>query len=179
MGDSFFGGINSDLGKLKNKRRISYCAVCDTRLPPNAIFCLECDPPLPPGAEPEETGISFDQALIRIGILVTLFLAVAIVKLDISFDQLFLGKQTKNELETLAINKQPQDKDFQTIHTITASLVNIRSMPSKNGKIILIAERGMNLQMIEGKKNWSKVRVLEKSGWISNKLFKTEVVVPQ
>ena len=47
-----------------------------------------------------------------------------------------------------------------------------------DGKIILTAEQGMYLTVIEVKKNWSKIRVLEKIGWISNKLFKTEIIAP-
>jgi SH3-like domain-containing protein len=47
-----------------------------------------------------------------------------------------------------------------------------------DGKLILTAEPGMYLKMIEANKNWSKIRVLEKIGWISNKLFKAEIIAP-
>ena len=99
-------------------------------------------------------------------------------KLDITFDRLLAGKQDKIEMETLSVNEEAQVKDFQTVHTINAPLVNIRSKPSMDGKIILTAEQGMSLTVIEVKKNWSKIRVLEKIGWISNELFKTEIIAP-
>ena len=178
MNDSLFGNLNSELDGLKSKKSILFCAVCDARIPPGSIFCLECDPPLPPGVEPEETGISFEQALLRMCVLVALFVAVAFSKLDISFDPLSLGKPVKGEQEMLVENNPSQNKDFQTVHIVTVPLANIRSKPSMDGKIILTAEQGMSLTVIEVKENWSKIRVLEKIGWISNKLFKTEIIAP-
>ena len=113
MSATLFGNLNPEHGNLKIEKRTSYCAVCGSRLPSDAIFCPDCDPPLPPGEEPEETGISFGQALLRIGILVILFVAIVIGRLDFSFDRLFSGKQMNGVLETLPANEQPQDNDFQ------------------------------------------------------------------
>ena len=145
MSDPLFGNVKPERGNSKINKRILYCAICDTRLSPGEVFCPKCDPPLPPGEEPEEIGISFSQALLRIGILVALFVVVAFGRLDISFDRLFLGKQIKGEMEILAENEKPQDKDFQTVHTIVVPLANIRSKPSINGKIILIAKFILNI----------------------------------
>ena len=111
-------------------------------------------------------------------VLVALFVAVAFSKLDIPFDPLSLGKPVKGEQEMLVENNPSQNKDFQTVHIVTVPLANIRSKPSMDWKIILTAEQGMSLTVIEVKKNWSKIRVLEKIGWISNKLFKTEIIAP-
>ena len=91
MSDSLFDSLNSELGNSITRKRISYCAICETRLPPGAIFCPECDPPLPPVDEPEETGISFGQALFRISALVILFMLVVFGKLNITFDLLLAG----------------------------------------------------------------------------------------
>lgn len=178
MSDTLFGYLNSEQGDPKNMKSVSYCAVCESELPPDAIFCPDCDPPLLPGEAPEECGISFGQALLRIGVLVVLFVAVAFGKLDISFDQLLGGKQMKDELETLAVNEQPQDKDFQTVHIVIVDLANIRSKPSMEGDIITTVKHGMNLGVIEGNEHWTKVRVLGKTGWIANKLFKSEITMP-
>jgi len=54
-------------------------------------------------------------------------------------------------------------------------LANIRSKPSMDGAIVTVAEQGMSLDVIEDNGRWSKVRVFNKTGWISNKLIKTEV----
>ena len=179
MSDSLFESLNSERGDSKTKNRISYCAICNTLLPPGAIICPECDPPLSPGKEPEETGISFKQALLRISVLVILFLAVAFGKLDISFDSILSTQKMKSELETLTVNEQPQDNDFQTVHIVIVPLANIRSKPSISGNIIMIAEQGMNLKIIEGNEHWSKVHMLGKTGWISNKLFNSEIRAPE
>lgn len=178
MSDALFQNFSSKQEERKIKKHNSYCAVCDTRLSPDAIFCLVCDPPLPPGVEPEETGISFRQALLRILILVTLFVAIVFGKLEVPFDGLLVDKNNIINQETLAENEQPKDKDFQTIHTIVVSSANIRSKPSIQGEIVLTAEKGTDLEVIVSEKNWSKVRVLEKIGWISNKLFKSEIIAP-
>ena len=179
MSETLLDNLNSGRKKSKINKLISYCAVCESRLPPGAIFCPDCDPPLPPGEEPEETGISFGQALLRIGILVILFVAIVIGRLDFSFDRLFSGKQMNGVLETLPANEQPQDNDFQTVHIVIVPLANIRSKPSIGGNIVLVAEQGMNLEVIEGNEDWSKVRVLGKTGWISNQLFKSEILAPE
>jgi SH3-like domain-containing protein len=44
-----------------------------------------------------------------------------------------------------------------------------------DGAIVTVAEQGMSLDVIEDNGRWSKVRVFDKTGWISNKLIKTEV----
>ena len=178
MSDSIFENLDLKRKGLKVKKSISYCAVCDTRLSPGAFFCPECDPPLPPGEEPEESGISLVQALLRIGILVILFMAIAFGKMNISFDYLFTGNKIRGQLETLAEDQQPKDKDFQLIHMVIARLANIRSKPSIDGDIIMVVERGTSLEIIKSNEHWSNVRVLGKKGWISTKLFKSEIQSP-
>jgi len=173
LGKSIFGR-----GVLDKSKRIAFCAVCDARLPPNAIFCFECDPPLAPAKEPEEIGISFEQALLRIGALIILFLVVAYAKLDTGFDSLFPDKQGNGEIKPGPINKQLNDKKFETVHIVKVPLANIRSKASLTGNIVMVAEKGMNLEIIEVNERWSKVRVLEKIGWISNELFESEIQAP-
>ena len=175
MDDTLIGNLHSDQGDSKEPIHIVYCEVCHARLSPKGMFCPECDPPLPPGDEPEETGTTFQQALLRICALVFLFLGVAFVKLDISLDGLFSDKLAKGELEMLNENDRPHDMDFQTVHTVIPPLANIRSKPSMNGKVVTVAEQGMRLEVEEDNGRWSKVRIFGKTGWIANKLIKTEV----
>ncbi len=175
MNDTLIGNLRPDKGDSKVPECVECCTVCHSRLSPDGMFCPVCDPPLPPGEEPEEKGISFEQALIRIGALLVLFVAVAMVKLDFSLDKLFSEWQVGQEIETLTENERPHDKDFQTVNTVITSLANIRSKPSMDGAIVTVAEQGMSLDVIEDNGRWSKVRVFNKTGWISNKLIKTEV----
>jgi len=48
----------------------SFCSVCGAKILPEKIFCFECGPPDPLKKEPEETGISLEQAVVRIAGLV-------------------------------------------------------------------------------------------------------------
>ena len=172
------GKLTFGRGVSDKSKRIELCAVCEARLPPNAIFCLECDPPLPLAREPEEIGISFEQTLLRIGALIILFLVVAYAKLEMSFDRLFPDKQGIGEIKPGPINKQLNDEKFETVHIVKVPLANIRSKASLSGNIVMVAEKGMNLEIIEVNERWSKVRVLEKIGWISNELFESEIQAP-
>lgn len=179
MNDSLIGNLRSGPGDSEESEGIAYCTECHARLSPRGVFCPECDPPLPPGGEPEETGISFGQAMLRIGALMVLFLAVAFVKLDISLDSLFSEKHATGELEMLSDLERPQDKDFQTVHTVLVPFANIRLEPSVNGNIITVVEQGMTLEVIEDNGRWSKVRAFDKTGWIANKLLQSEVQLPE
>ena len=58
----------------------SLCSVCGAKILPKKNFCFECGPPDPLKKEPEETGISLEQAVVRIAGLVFLFVCIALVK---------------------------------------------------------------------------------------------------
>jgi SH3-like domain-containing protein len=44
-----------------------------------------------------------------------------------------------------------------------------------DGQVIAVVEEGMNLIIVKKKQDWTKVRVFEKTGWISSRLIKSEV----
>ena len=69
----------------KESKLTSLCSVCGTKILPETIFCFECGLPDLPNKEPEETGISLEQAVMRIGVLVLLFLCVVLVKFDVVY----------------------------------------------------------------------------------------------
>tara|TARA_B100000470_G_C19629022_1_gene318987 strand:- start:82 stop:594 length:513 start_codon:yes stop_codon:yes gene_type:complete len=152
----------------------SLCSVCGAKILPKKIFCFECGPPDPLKKEPEETGISLEQAVVRIAGLVFLFVCVALVKFYVSTDDFSLAD--KDRKVQLSINgKKIQDDAFELIHTVIPSSANVRSKPSKDGRVIAIVEKGMNLNPIEKKEGWTKIRVFEKTGWIASRLIKSEV----
>ena len=163
--------------ELHNTKSSSFCAVCEFQLPPNAIFCPNCDPPLPPEREPEEIGITLGQALLRISILVILFIAILVSRLDLSVDKSISGIINEN-IDLSRQKSNLSSKDFHINHTVTASAVNIRSEPSVNSRIIITAKQGVKLEILDKNKLWSKVNVLGKTGWISNKFFKSEIISP-
>jgi hypothetical protein len=152
----------------------SFCSVCGAKILPKKIFCFECGPPDPLKKEPEETGISLEQAVVRIAGLVFLFVCVALVKFYVSTDDFSLAD--KDRKVQLSINgKKIQDDAFELIHTVIPSSANVRSKPSIDAHVIAIVEEGMNLTLIEKKEDWTKINVFEKTGWIASRLIKSEV----
>ena len=153
----------------------SFCSVCGAKILPKTIFCFECGLPDLPKKEPEETGISLEQAVIRIGVLVFLFLCVVLVKYDTFTDYLVFLADQDSEVQSSIDGKKVQDDGFELIHTVIPSSANVRSKPSIDGHVIAIVEEGMNLTLIEKKGDWTKIHVFEKTGWIASRLIKSEV----
>ena len=159
----------------EESKATSFCSVCGAKILPKTIFCFECGLPDLPKKEPEETGISLEQAVIRIGVLVFLFVCVVLVKYDISTDYLVFLADQDSEVQSSIDGKKVQDDGFELIHTVIPSSANVRSKPSIDGHVIAIVEEGMNLTLIEKKKDWTKIHVFEKTGWIASRLIKSEV----
>jgi len=160
---------------LEESKPTSFCSVCGAKILPQTIFCFECGPPDLPKKEPEETGISLEQAVIRIGVLVFLFVCVVLVKYEISTDYLVFLADQDSEVQSSIDGKKVQDDGFELIHTVIPSSANVRSKPSIDGHVIAIVEEGMNLTLIEKKEDWTKIHVFEKTGWIASRLIKSEV----
>ena len=159
----------------KELKLTSVCTVCSAKILSGTIFCFECGLPDLPNKEPEETGISLEQAVMRIGALVFLFVCIALVRFDVSIDDLFFSSDTVLEADSLNLSEKDQGDGFELLHTVIPPLVNVRSKPSMDGQVIDVVEAGMNLVVVEKKKDWTKVRVFEKTGWIASKLIKAEV----
>ena len=159
----------------EESKSISFCSVCGAKILPKTIFCFECGPPDLPKKEPEETGISLEQAVIRIGVLVFLFVCVVLIKYDVSTDYLVFLADQDSEVQSSIDGKKVQDDGFDLIHTVIPSSANVRSKPSIDGHVIAIVEEGMNLTVIEKKEDWTKIHVFEKTGWIASMLIKSEV----
>ncbi|HIO24083.1 MAG TPA: hypothetical protein EYN22_06820 [Nitrospinaceae bacterium] len=160
---------------LEESKPTSFCPVCGAQILPKTIFCFECGPPDLPKKEPEETGISLEQAVIRIGVLVFLFVCVVLVKYDTFTDYLVFLADQDSEVQSSIDGKKVQDDGFELIHTVIPSSANVRSKPSIDGHVIAIVEEGMNLTLIEKKEDWTKIHVFEKTGWIASRLIKSEV----
>ena len=153
----------------------TFCSVCGAKILPKTIFCFECGPPDLPKKEPEEIGISLEQAVVRIAGLMFLFVCVALVKFDVFTDDLVSLTDKDREVQSSIDGKKIQDDGFELIHTVIPSSANVRSKPSMDGHVIAIVEEGMNLTLIEKKEDWTKIHVFEKTGWIASRLIKSEV----
>ena len=159
----------------KVSKLTSLCSVCSAKILPGTIFCFECGLPDLPKKEPEETGISLEQAVMRIGVLVFLFVCVVLVKFDVSMEDLFFSSDTALEADALNLREKDPGDWVELIHTVIPLLANVRSKPSIDSQVIAVVEEGMNLVFVEKKQDWIKVRVFEKTGWIASRLIKSEV----
>ena len=153
----------------------SFCSVCGAKILPKTIFCFECGPPDLPKKEPEEIGISLEQAAVRIAGLIFLFVCIALVKFYVSTDDLVSLTYKDREAQSSINGEKIQDDGFELIHTVIASSANVRSKPSMDGHVIAILEEGVSLTLIEKKEDWTKIHVFEKTGWIASRLIKSEV----
>ena len=153
----------------------SFCSVCGAKILSKSIFCFECGPPSPPTKEPEETGISLEQAVVRIAGLAFLFICIVLVKFYASTDDLVFLADKDSEFQSSIDGKMIQGDAFELIHTVIPLLANVRSKPSMDGQVIAVVEEGMNLIIVKKKQDWTKVRVFEKTGWIASSLIKSEV----
>ena len=167
--------MSLDQEYVKKSKKISYCSVCGAKIFSKNIFCFKCGLPGLPDKEPEEAGISFLQAIIRIGFLGFLFLCVVLVKFDTNLDNFLSSLDINLEAPLLKASENNQGVGVNLMHTVIPVSANIRSKPSMDGQIITVVEQGMNLILIEQKKDWSKVRVFDKTGWIASRLIKAEV----
>jgi hypothetical protein len=152
-----------------------FCATCGAKVASGGLFCRQCAPPMLPTDEPEEIGISFEQALTRIFILILLFLSIAVIKLDLSIYSLFLNDTKSDYSDSSIEGKEQANEPFRVIHIVIPNSANIRSQPSIKSEVIGIVKQGMNLAVIESNDSWSKVHVFEKIGWIASRLIKPEV----
>ena len=92
----------------KESKLTSLCSVCGAKILPGTIFCFKCGLPDLPNKEPEETGISLEQAVMRIGVLVLLFLCVVLVKFDVVMDDLFFSSGAVLEADSLNFREKNQ-----------------------------------------------------------------------
>lgn len=162
MGDSLIGNAKKNDGQ-------NFCSVCREPLPAGVSFCPHCGPPNPPEDEPDE-GIGAGQTFIRIFLILILFGAIAIFKLDIN-----LTDNEEEPLPTEAILKsstgtkkvKPHVVDFETISKIKVDKSRVRQKPSKDGKILTVLKKGTKVKILDNNEDWWKIVADGKTGWIS------------
>ena len=158
----------------KDSNPAIFCSQCGAKVTSRSIFCFECGPPDSLSKEPEENGTTLEQAFMRIACLLFLFICIVVFKFYITNDILVSNTNINREDQLLNSEKNIKE-DGKLVYLVTAPVVNVRSKPSMNGKIIAIVEEGMSLNVIEKKENWAKISVFNKTGWIANKLIKREL----
>jgi len=159
---------DSLIGNAQKKDEQNLCAVCKEPLPAGASFCPHCGPPDLPEDEPDK-GMGFGQTLFRILLIVVLFGAIAIFKLDIS-----LTDHTEETPLALPGIKSPvgagREKshvvDFETINHIKVEKSRVRQKPSNKGKVLTILKKGTKVTILDSNEDWLKIIADGKTGWI-------------
>jgi hypothetical protein len=158
------------------KRKHQYCDICGTLLPAPGFFCVQCDPPQPPDPDPEK-GLITSQASLRIILLTLIFIVVAVVRLEVDLQNLFL-QEVAHETPL----KFAEDKDFKLIFKVKVNFANLRDKPNiKTSKIIFMLTKGTQVEVLRKKGNWSKIRSNprageeSRTGWLVSKLLDSEI----
>ena len=160
---------DSLIGNAKKKDGQDFCAVCREPLPDGAAFCPHCGPPNPPEDEPDE-GIGFGQTFFRIFLIVILFGAIAIFKLDINLtdhtDDATPSETVKKSSDGKKTEK-PHVVDFETINHIKIDKSKVRQKPSNKGKILTVLKKGTKVKILDSNEDWLKIMADGETGWIS------------
>jgi Bacterial SH3 domain len=161
MSDSLIGSANKQDDQ-------NVCSVCREPLPAGVAFCPHCGPPVPPEDEPDK-GMGFGQTFFRILLVVVLFGAVAIFKLDINLsdnndDIVPAGSTFKSP--SGPVNKKAHSVDFETINNIKVDKSQVREKPSKEGKILNVLKKGAKVTILDSNEEWLKIAAGGKTGWI-------------
>ncbi len=158
------------------KRRYQYCDTCGTLLPAPGFYCVQCEPPVPPEPDPEK-GLNVSQTSSRIALLTLIFIVIAVFKLEINLQNLF-QKTVTAEVPL----KVAEDEDFELFFKVKVSFANLRDKPStKKGKILFVLTKGTQVEVLEKKGKWSKIRSKPRpgeqvrTGWVGNKLLDSEI----
>ena len=162
MSDSLIGNANK-------KDEQDFCAVCREPLPAGVPFCPHCGPPNPPEDEPDE-GIGYGQTFFRIFLIVILFGAIAIFKLDISLKD--FTEETSPPLPGIKSptgtgQEKPHVVDFETISKIKVNKSRVRQKPSNKGKVVTVLKKGSKVTILDGNEDWWKIMADGETGWIS------------
>jgi len=147
---------------------VDYCSVCRSPLSQGTIFCPNCGPPRFSKFD-TETGLSLGKTAIRIGLLVLLFSAVVVTKMDIPWTEWFSAKP--GEIMVIPEKAVADDKDYELVHYINVSNANMRINPNKNGKVVLVVNKGDQIRVLEKGEYWSRVKVKDKTGWMATRLL--------
>ena len=156
------------------EQKYLYCDSCNSLLPAPGFYCVKCEPPKGPASNLENQ-LPLSQAMLRISLLIILFLAILVFKLDLNVKEALIPQQGNTKI------KVAEDEDFKLFFKVNTGLVNIRSLPNmKTSKIIGTITQGKQVEILGTKGKWSKVKYKEesganKSGWIATKFLDSEI----
>lgn len=165
--------------KPEPSKEIRHCPDCREPMVPGAVFCGFCGPPSPAEENPEK-GLTLFQTLLRISLILALFCAIVVYKLDIPFEDTMTPGPAKpgdphEAVMTPPPAIKPKDADFKVVHTVKASRANVRSQPNTGSEVVAKLERGVEVKVIKNGDMWSQVEIDGKTGYVASSLLHSEI----
>ncbi len=154
-----------------------YCSDCRGIIPAGAAFCPHCGPPNPPEEEVDE-GMSFGQAGFRILLIVLIFGAVALFKIDFDFSSLFAKKEEVTRIPQPSAEGeavQPHSVDYKTIHNIKTIKAQMREKPEEKAKLVATLKKGTKVSILDGNEEWWKIAFKGQTGWVPKAALDSEI----
>jgi len=159
------------------RKEIRHCPECREPMPPGTVFCAFCGPPTAAEENPEK-GLTFFQTLLRISLILILFGIIVVYKLDIPVAEK-MQEQAPDAPGEAVITPPPahapKDADFQVVHTVKASSINVRERPDTGSEVLAKLEQGAEIKVVESGDIWSKVEVNGKTGYVASNLLTSEI----
>lgn len=116
------------------------------------------------------------QTLFRILLIVLLFGALAVFKLDLNPEAWFKDpSSTPAGLKSRVHKGTPQDVDFKTIHRVKITRAKVRKDPSAKAPVLLVLKKDTRVNILEGNEDWWKITVKGKTGWVSKTDLDSEI----
>jgi len=171
MSDSLIGDANKKSGS-------GNCSQCRQPIPAGTAFCPQCGPPELLDEEPEAS-IGGGQTFFRILLIVALFGAIAIFKLDLNLwdEGGEVPAPSGAVMESSNGDKTAKQHvvDFKTIHQIKADQSKMRAKPAKDGKVLTVLKKGAKVTILDGNDDWWKITGNGKTGWIARDDLNTQI----
>ena len=158
------------------KIRYQYCDSCNSPLPAPGFFCIKCGPPENPVPDPEK-GLNLFQACLRISLITLIFFVVAVYKLEIKLAGLFQIQSSQEDAL-----KEASDTNFYMSYKVNVNFANLHDKPnSKTSTILVLLRRGTQVEILEKKGKWSKIRSKSgpkeppRTGWLYSSYLDSEI----
>jgi SH3 domain-containing protein/zinc ribbon protein len=170
MSDSLIGSANKKSGS-------EYCPQCREPIPEGSVFCSHCGPP-DLHEEEVDTGMGGGQTFFRILLIVALFGAIAIFKLDLNLWD--TGEMSAPDGAVMQSSdgtktEKPHVVDFKTIHHIKADQSQMRKKPADDGKVLTVLKKGAKVTILDSNDDWWKITGDGQTGWIAKDDLDTQI----
>ena len=165
------------IGNANRKSGPESCSHCRKPIPAGAEFCPHCGTPSLPGEEPDK-GMGFGQTFIRIFLIVALFGAIVVFKLDLNLrDDVQELSPSGPAMKSSDAEKtvKPHVVDFKTSHHIKVAQSKVRRNPSKKSNVLMVLKKGAKVSILDGNEDWWKITGDGKTGWIAKEDLDTEI----